>query len=175
MCRFLRVFRPSFSSLRPWLEALLANVEIGMPLPAQVQFSLLPKTLKTSLTNETKEANLARWKITRFLSFVSFLYFISKYFFTFGPWCSIVRFVSSLLFNSTFWYFVVSHGTYISVYPGTAMYFMVLHGSSWYFMLLHGTSWYPVVLHCTLWYNTSWFLVVLYGISWHVIIILHYP
>ncbi len=53
-------FRPTFSSLSHWLESLLVHLEVGMPLPSDVAYSILPKSLKTSAVIGAKETRLAR-------------------------------------------------------------------------------------------------------------------
>ena len=46
--------RPEFCDLEKWLEALLLHLDVGLPLPSDMRFTLLPATLmrKISESNE---------------------------------------------------------------------------------------------------------------------------
>lgn len=37
--------RPEFCELENWLESLLLHLEVGLPLPSSMTFTLLPATL----------------------------------------------------------------------------------------------------------------------------------
>lgn len=37
--------RPTFSAVENWMEAIILHLECGLPLPSEVEFSLLPKSL----------------------------------------------------------------------------------------------------------------------------------
>lgn len=49
--------RPEFCDLEKWFESLLLHIEVGLPLPSDMKFTLLPATLmrKISESNERSE------------------------------------------------------------------------------------------------------------------------
>lgn len=49
--------RPEFCDLEKWFESLLLHIEVGLPLPSDMKFTLLPATLmrKISESNEGSE------------------------------------------------------------------------------------------------------------------------
>ena len=60
--RFNEVFlsfsnRPEFCDLEKWLESLLLHVEVGLPLPSDMQFTLLPATLMRKISESSEGGN----------------------------------------------------------------------------------------------------------------------
>ena len=48
--------RPEFWETEKWLESLALHLEVGLPLPSGMQFTLLPSTLMRKIS-ESSECN----------------------------------------------------------------------------------------------------------------------
>ena len=50
---FVPSVRPSFAQLETWLESVLLHLDMGILLPTDMEFSLLPKSFIQSITESS--------------------------------------------------------------------------------------------------------------------------